>query len=62
MRYPWTYTAHEVSVILQIPVTEVYRGGADGTIPGRIRIGRRTRFAASIIDDFVAGRYEEDVA
>lgn len=52
---PRTYTAEEVSKILQIPVIEVYRAGAAGEIPGRIRIGRRTRFAADVIDRLARG-------
>jgi predicted DNA-binding transcriptional regulator AlpA len=58
-RPPRTYTAQQVSEILQIPVTEVYREGAAGAIPGRFRIGRRTRFNASVIDELVAGRYDQ---
>ena len=52
---PRTYTATEVADILQIPITEVYRAAAAGAIPGRIRIGRRTRFNAAAIDCFVTG-------
>lgn len=57
-RLPRTYTAKEVGEILKIPVTEVYRDGANGTIPGRIRIGGRTRFSGAIIDDWLSGRGE----
>lgn len=50
---PRTYTARQVAQILQMPIAEVYRAGASGEIPGRIRIGRRTRFAADVIDRLV---------
>ena len=52
---PRTYTAEEVSQILQIPLIEVYRAGAAGEIPGRIRVGRRTRFNADAIDRLIRG-------
>ncbi len=52
---PGTYTAAQVSEILQIPVTEVYRAASAGEIPGRIRIGNRTRFSQRIIDALANG-------
>ena len=52
---PRTYTAEQVAEILQIPLTEVYRAGAAGDLPGRIRVGRRTRFNADVIDRLVRG-------
>ena len=52
---PRTYTAEEVSQMLRIPLIEVYRAGAAGEIPGRIRVGRRTRFNADAIDRWIRG-------
>ena len=50
------YTAQEVADLLRIPKTEVYRAAKHGDIPGRIRVGGRTRFAAAAIDAFVDGQ------
>lgn len=57
-RPPRTYTAKEIADFLKMPVTEVYRDGANGTIPGRIRIGGRTRFSGAIIDEWLSGGEE----
>jgi predicted DNA-binding transcriptional regulator AlpA len=50
------YRAEEVAYILQMRVTEVYRAAKAGELPGRIRIGRRTRFAKAEIDRLVRAR------
>jgi hypothetical protein len=52
---PRTYTAKQLAEILQIPACEVYRDGAAGIIPGRIRVGGRTRWSADIIDGWLKG-------
>lgn len=56
---PRTYTAQQVAGILQMDVREVYRGGANGVIPGRRQIGGRTRFDAEVIDALVRGEMSE---
>lgn len=52
-----TYKAAQIAAILQMPVDEVYRTGRE--IPGRIRIGRRTRWDADTFDAWLSGDYEE---
>ena len=49
------YTASEVGELLRMPVTEVYRAAKAGDIPGRIKVGGRTRFSAAVIDAFICG-------
>ena len=49
------YTASEVGELLRMPVTEVYRAAKAGDIPGRIKVGGRTRFSAAVIDAFISG-------
>lgn len=53
--FPRTYTAKQLSAILQMPVCEVYRDGASQIIPGRIRVGGRTRWNAEIVDAWLRG-------
>ena len=48
-----TYSAPQLAEILQMPLDEVYRAGDD--IPGRIRIGRRTRWDAERVDRWLGG-------
>ena len=50
------YTAKDVAEIFRMPLTEVYRAAKAGEIPGRIRVGGRTRFCAAVIDAFVNGQ------
>ena len=54
---PRTYTAQELSEMLQIPVTEIYRDGR--MIPGRFTIGgRRRRWNADVVDAWMRGEEE----
>lgn len=52
-----TYKAAQIAAILQMPVNEVYRAGDD--IPGRIKVGRRTRWDAATFDAWLSGEYGE---
>lgn len=52
-----TYTAKQIAKILQIPVDEVYRMGND--IPGRFKVGRRTRWNSGTVDRWIQGRHKE---
>ena len=49
-KMPRTYTAKQMSEILQMPVREVYRSSLAGLIPGRFQVGGRTRWNADAID------------
>jgi hypothetical protein len=48
---PRTYTAAQIAGILQIPLDEVYRMG--NGIPGRFKIGGRTRWRADVVDGWL---------
>ncbi len=50
---PRTYTARQLAEILQVPVTEIYRGGKK--IPGRFILGGRTRWNADVVDGWMNG-------
>lgn len=52
-----TYTAPQIAQILQMPVDEVYRIGEE--IPGRLKIGRRTRWDADAFDAWLHGPFGE---
>ncbi|MHB1170648.1 MAG: helix-turn-helix transcriptional regulator [Longimicrobiales bacterium] len=51
---PRTYTAAQIGLILQIRTEEIYRMGARGEIPGRIRLGGRTRWLADAVETWLA--------
>lgn len=42
-----------------MPVLEVYRAGKARQIPGRIRIGNRTRFLTEVIDRWLTDGTKE---
>lgn len=52
---PRTYTAKQLAEILQMPLAEVYRDGKSNVIPGRVRIGGRTRWHADTVDSWLSG-------
>jgi predicted DNA-binding transcriptional regulator AlpA len=57
---PRTYTAEQIATILQVPRDEVYRMGE--SIPGRFRLGGRTRWRAADVDLWLGGSRPGKVA
>lgn len=53
---PRIYTAQELSEMLRIGRTEIYRTGR--RIPGRFTVGGRTRWNAEIVDAWMRGEEE----
>jgi predicted DNA-binding transcriptional regulator AlpA len=56
---PGTYTPAMVAEMLHMGLTEVYRAGKAGEIPGRLQVGNRTRFSKRAIDAFVNGKEDK---
>jgi len=52
---PRTYTARQLSDILQMTVREVYRSSIARLIPGRFQVGGRTRWNADVVDRWIGG-------
>jgi len=55
VKLPRTYTAKQMSEILQKPIREVYRSSLAGLIPGRFQVGGTTRWNADVVDRWLTG-------
>lgn len=47
---PQLISSRQLAICLVVPVRSVYQLARDGRIPGVIRIGRRVRFDAAVIE------------
>ena len=52
---PAAYTAEDVAALLQISTRTVHRLAAAGTLPGRLHVGRSTRFLKRDVDAWISG-------